>query len=58
MKIRHYVVLAVLTLLWWWLSVYVLLRSGINLKNILVVAAAGWMIIYPVWRRFHSKNAE
>lgn len=56
MKMRHYLILALLTLLWGWLSVFVLIRGGVNLKNLLVVALAGWMIIYPVWRRFRAAD--
>lgn len=54
MKIRHYLVIALLTLLWGWLSAFVLIRGGVNLKNLLVVGVAGWLIIYPVLKRFRA----
>jgi|GEM_PF-4223523 len=41
MKMRHYLILALLTLLWVWLSAFLLIRGGVNLKNLLVAAAAG-----------------
>lgn len=60
MKLRHILILSLLTLLWGWHSFFLLVRGGVNLKNILIAGAAGWMIIYPVLRRFRAadKNHE
>ena len=58
MKMRHYLRLALLTLRWVWLSAFLLIRGGVNLKNLLVAAAAGWMIIYPVLRRFRAADQD
>ena len=58
MKMRHYLILALLTLLWVWLSAFLLIRGGVNLENLLVAAAAGWMIIYPVLRRFRAADQD
>ena len=60
MKLRHILILSLLTLLWGWLSFFLLVRVGVNIKNILISGAAGWMIIYPVLRRFRAadKNHE
>lgn len=58
MKFRHYLVLSLLTLLWGWLSAYVFIKGGLNLKNILIVILSGWMIIFPVWKRYQAAKQQ
>lgn len=52
MNTRRILILVVLTLLWGWFSTFLLLRGGVTLKNILVVAVSGLLIIYPMLRRY------
>ena len=52
MKIRSIIIMIVLGLLWLWLSVFLLLRGGVTLKNLLVVAVSGLLILFPLLKRY------
>ncbi len=41
-----------LALLWIILVFLLFDRGGINLKNLLVAAFSGFIIIYPLWKRY------
>ena len=48
--------LSVLALLWIWLSWSLLALGGVNLKNILLVAATGIIIFVPLWKKYIRKE--
>ncbi|MDE6811645.1 MAG: hypothetical protein K2J15_04770 [Muribaculaceae bacterium] len=41
-----------LMLLWVALVLVLFVRGGINLKNILVATFSGFIIIYPLWKKY------
>ncbi|MDE7497072.1 MAG: hypothetical protein K2M67_09520 [Muribaculaceae bacterium] len=41
-----------LALLWIWLSQYILRFGGFNLKNLLLVAMSGIIILVPLYRKY------
>lgn len=41
-----------LFLLWIWLSRYLLLYGGFNLKNLFIVVASAIIIFVPIWKRY------
>lgn len=48
--------LSVLALLWIWLSWSLLALGGVNLKNLLLVAATGIIIFVPLWKKYIRKE--
>lgn len=41
-----------LFLLWVWLSRYLLVYGGFNLKNLFLVVASGIIIFVPLWKKY------
>lgn len=47
-----------LTVLWIWLSQYLLRAGGFNLKNLLMVAMTGIIILVPLYRKYIMNQAN
>lgn len=50
-----YVTIVVLAILWGWLA-WGVLKNGITLYSLLIVAMAGIIIFVPVWRKYHKNK--
>lgn len=46
--------MAVLFLLWLGLCYLLIDRGGFNLKNIIVAATSGIVILVPLWKKYHT----
>jgi len=47
-----------LTILWIWLAQAVLRAGGINLKNLMLVAASGIIALVPLYRKYISPYCQ
>ena len=57
MNIGKYVGIAVLALLWFWLSWMLLsAEKGFNLKNLFIVIASGIIIFVPLWKKYFQRK--
>lgn len=50
--------IGLLGVLWLGLVVYIFTVTGINLKNILLAAMSGFIVFYPLWRKYISPIFE
>lgn len=50
-----YVTIIVLAILWGWLA-WGVLKNGITLYSLLIVAMAGIIIFVPIWRKYHKNK--
>ncbi len=56
MSAIKYIGVTLLFLVWAWLSWSILATSGVNLKNLLVVAMAAIIIFVPLYKKYFAKK--
>lgn len=56
MNTSKYIGLALLTILWIWLSRAILVHGGFNLYNMLIVIMAGIIIFVPLFKKLKKRK--
>ena len=56
MSAIKYIGVTLLFLVWAWLSWSILASSGINLKNLLIVAMSAIIIFVPLYKKYFAKK--
>lgn len=55
MKGAKYFGIGLLAAVWLWLVVFIFLRSGVTLLNIIWVAISGIIVFVPLYRKYFNK---
>lgn len=58
MNPAKYIGLTILAIVWLWLSWSILSTSGINIKNLLLVAMSGIIIFVPLYKKYFAKKED
>lgn len=58
MKTSAIIGISILSIIWLWLAWLLLSKSGINLKNILVLTMSGIIVFVPMWRKYSNSSKK
>lgn len=48
--------LSILFIVWIWLAFMLLSKTGVNLKNILILAMSGIIVFVPLFKKYNNRD--